>query len=71
MHFVLIQVVMVGLIIAFPNLVSGGLAKKAEMDISNVKIDIKSSTNSDANKADDPMEAVRRAMQQDKDKAQK
>ena len=66
--FVLIQIVMVGLIIAFPNLVSGGLAKKAEVDISNVKIENKSSTNDAANKADDPMEAVRRALQQDKDK---
>ena len=65
--FVLIQITMVGLIIAFPNLVSGGLAKKAEVDISNVKIENKTSTNSDAGKADDPMEAVRRALQQDKD----
>ena len=37
--FVIIQVIMVGLIIAFPNLVSGGLGKKAEIDISNVKIE--------------------------------
>jgi GntP family gluconate:H+ symporter len=37
--FVLIQVLMVGLIIAFPNLVSGGLAKKAEVDISNIRIE--------------------------------
>ena len=37
--FVLIQVFMVGLIIAFPNLVSGGLAKKADVDLSNIKID--------------------------------
>ena len=66
--FVLIQITMVGLIIAFPNLVSGGLAKKAEMDISNVKIQNKASTNTDPAKADDPMEAVRRALQQDKDR---
>ncbi len=67
--FVLIQIIMVGLIIAFPNLVSGGLDKKAEVDISNVKIENKASTNTgDANKAEDPMEAVRRALQQDKDK---
>ena len=66
--FVIIQVVMVGLIIAFPNLVSGGLAKKAEMDTSNVKIENKSSTNNGASKADDPMEAVRRALQQDQQK---
>ena len=37
--FVLIQVLMVGLIIAFPNLVSGGLAKKADVDLSNIQID--------------------------------
>src|SRR5262245_36739478 len=37
--FVLIQVVMVGLIIAFPNLVSGGLAKKADADLSNIRIE--------------------------------
>ncbi len=38
--FVVIQVIMVGLIIAFPNLVSGGLGKKAEIDTSNIVIDI-------------------------------
>jgi hypothetical protein len=37
--FVIIQVIMVGLIIAFPNLVSGGLGKKADIDTSNVKIE--------------------------------
>jgi TRAP-type mannitol/chloroaromatic compound transport system permease large subunit len=66
--FVVIQIIMVGLIIAFPNLVSGGLAKKAEIDTSNIKIENKASTKDDASKADDPMEAVRRALQQDKDK---
>jgi GntP family gluconate:H+ symporter len=38
--FVIIQIIMVGLIIAFPNLVSGGLDKKAEVDTSNVVIEI-------------------------------
>jgi TRAP-type mannitol/chloroaromatic compound transport system permease large subunit len=38
--FVLIQVLMVGLIIALPGLVSGGLGKKAEIDVSNVKIEM-------------------------------
>ena len=67
--FVLIQVFMVGLIIAFPNLVSGGLAKKAEMDTSNVRIENKAATSNDAaGKAEDPMEAVRRALQQDQQK---
>ena len=37
--FVLIQIIMVGLIIAFPNLVSGGLGKKAELDTTNIKIE--------------------------------
>ena len=38
--FVLIQVLMVGLIIAFPNLVSGGLATKEKIDIQNIQIEI-------------------------------
>jgi TRAP-type mannitol/chloroaromatic compound transport system permease large subunit len=38
--FVLIQVVMVGLIIAFPNLVSGGLAKKEKINIENIRIEV-------------------------------
>lgn len=37
--FVIIQIVMVGLIIAFPDLVSGGLGKKAELDTTNIKIE--------------------------------
>src|SRR5476649_115403 len=38
--FVLIQVFMVGLIIAFPGLVSGGLGKAAALDTSNVKLEV-------------------------------
>ena len=38
--FVLIQIVMVGLIIGFPNLVSGGLATKKAVDTSNVVIEV-------------------------------
>ncbi|HEX7435651.1 MAG TPA: TRAP transporter large permease subunit, partial [Caldimonas sp.] len=38
--FVLIQILMVGLIIAFPGLVTGGLAKAKAMDLSNIKIEI-------------------------------
>src|SRR6059036_1791829 len=37
--FVLIQIVMVGLVIAFPNLVSGGLGKKAGVDLEKVNIE--------------------------------
>jgi TRAP-type mannitol/chloroaromatic compound transport system permease large subunit len=40
--FVLIQVLMVGLIIGFPNLVSGGLAGKAKIDIRNIEIEVPS-----------------------------
>ena len=43
--FVLIQVFMVGLIIAFPSLVSGGLGKAAALDTTNVKIEIQPSDN--------------------------
>jgi GntP family gluconate:H+ symporter len=38
--FVIIQVIMVGLIIAFPNMVSGGLDKKSDMNTDNVVIEI-------------------------------
>src|SRR5450755_1177189 len=41
--FVLIQVFMVGLIIAFPALVSGGLGKAAALDTSNIMIEIQPS----------------------------
>jgi GntP family gluconate:H+ symporter len=37
--FVLIQIIMVALIIAFPNLVSGGLNKKEEANLDNVQIE--------------------------------
>jgi TRAP-type mannitol/chloroaromatic compound transport system permease large subunit len=38
--FVLIQVLMVGLIIAFPDLVSGGLATKEKIDTRNIRIEV-------------------------------
>ena len=38
--FVLIQILMVALIIGFPNLVSGGLAKKAKIDTQNMQIEV-------------------------------
>jgi TRAP-type mannitol/chloroaromatic compound transport system permease large subunit len=37
--FVVIQIIMVGLIIAFPNLVSGGLDKKEVINVDNFQID--------------------------------
>ena len=68
--FVLIQIVMVGLIIAFPNLVSGGLSKKADIDTSNIVIENKATAapSADGKTEEDPMDSVRRALQQDKDK---
>jgi tripartite ATP-independent transporter DctM subunit len=38
--FVLIQIIMVSLIIAFPRLVSGGLAKKEAVDINKIQIEV-------------------------------
>jgi len=38
--FVLIQIFMVGLIIAFPNLVSGGLGTKEKVNIENIRIEV-------------------------------
>jgi len=38
--FVIIQCLMVGLIIAFPDLVSGGLAKKAAVNIDQIRIEV-------------------------------
>jgi GntP family gluconate:H+ symporter len=76
--FVLIQVLMVGLIIAFPNLVSGGLTKK-EIDYSKIRIEATpekyseepasaaggAASGAPSSAEEDPMEAVRRALQQD------
>jgi TRAP-type mannitol/chloroaromatic compound transport system permease large subunit len=71
--FVIIQVIMVGLIIAFPGLVSGGLDKKIDIDTTDIRIDApkvdygtpSASPGGSAPAADDPMEAVRRALEQD------
>ncbi|TMH93580.1 MAG: TRAP transporter large permease subunit [Betaproteobacteria bacterium] len=38
--FVLIQIVMVALIISFPGIVTGGIAKKQALDIRNIQIDV-------------------------------
>jgi len=75
--FVLIQVLMVGLIIAIPDLVTGGIAKKADFDVTNIKIDAPrdvyreqpgASGPGGAAPEEDPMEAVRRALRQDQKK---
>ena len=91
--FVMIQIVMVGLIITFPGLVSGGIAKKADLDTTNIRIEAQpdyekpemdqnalfgsqpaASSAAPAASAsapaaeEDPMEAVKRALEQDKKK---
>jgi hypothetical protein len=72
--FVLIQIIMVGLIIAFPNIVSGGLATKAKIDIQNIQIDIPteeaapagSAPSSESEQQDDVQKALERSMSGDK-----
>ncbi|OGB23157.1 MAG: C4-dicarboxylate ABC transporter [Burkholderiales bacterium RIFCSPLOWO2_02_FULL_57_36] len=89
--FIFIQLVMVGLIIAFPNLVLGNLDKGPKVDFSTIKLEAETGNygkkmddpmdlfapvpeenqpvqpNGDA-KEEDPMEAIRRSLEQDKDK---
>ncbi|MEO8676933.1 MAG: TRAP transporter large permease subunit, partial [Casimicrobiaceae bacterium] len=64
--FVLIQVVMVGLIIAFPNMVTGGLATKEKVDIRNIRIEVpveEAMPGGDAGGAADQQEDVRKALE--------
>jgi TRAP-type mannitol/chloroaromatic compound transport system permease large subunit len=73
--FVLIQIFMVGLIIAFPGLVSSGLSKDPTVDAETVmqqlqadskqKSDDKAST---AEEKEDPMKRMLESMQEEKDK---
>jgi TRAP-type mannitol/chloroaromatic compound transport system permease large subunit len=59
--FVIIQVIMVGLIIAFPNLVSGGLGKQADLDTTNIKIEAQPLEGDKTQpKEEDPMEIFKR-----------
>jgi tripartite ATP-independent transporter DctM subunit len=78
--FVIVQIVMVGLIIAFPGIVTRDTSKAAEGNLEQLQQQIDSGlgaaqkpepTLTDADKKDapeDPMEAVRRANEQDKAK---
>jgi TRAP-type mannitol/chloroaromatic compound transport system permease large subunit len=54
--FVIIQVLMVGLVIAFPGIVSGGLAKKAAVNIDNIQIEVPDAAKGQGAKAQDEME---------------
>ena len=65
--FVLIQVLMVALIIAFPNIVSGGLATKEKIDMQNIRIEIpveEATPGGDAGaEQDDVQKALERSME--------
>ena len=74
--FVLIQIIMVALVIAFPGIVTGGIAKKTEVDTQNLQIEVpseapamdgdpgqpSSGTESNAQDDDDPTKALERAL---------
>ena len=62
--FVVIQVIMVGLIIAFPNIVSGGLKTKAKVDTQNIHIQVPATPGgtSGNTEQDDASKALERAM---------
>jgi len=54
--FVVLQVIMVGLVIAFPNLVSGGLAKKPAADIDKINIIVPEAASPGGAKAEESLE---------------
>ncbi len=61
--FVLIQLIMVGLVIAFPGIVSGGLAKKAPIDTDKIEIMIPDAGSGAEGSAEDAMQrALDKAM---------
>ena len=84
MPFVVIQIIMVGLIIAFPGIVSRDLNKGAEGNIDQLQMEIDKARDDSKSKPEpqmpeaggkdekpadeDPMEAIRRANEQDKQK---
>ncbi|MCG3189613.1 MAG: hypothetical protein LKCHEGNO_02086 [Burkholderiaceae bacterium] len=65
--FVLLQVVMVALIIAFPGLVGGGLAKKAKVNTDEIEIVVPQDSSPAGSKAEQSLEdALGKAMSGDK-----
>ena len=74
--FVLIQILMVALIIMFPDIVSGGLGAKEKIDIKNIQIEIPAEENAPApggsessggsEDQDEAQKALERSMQGDK-----
>jgi TRAP-type mannitol/chloroaromatic compound transport system permease large subunit len=90
--FIFLQLVLVGIVIAFPNLVTGNLNKGPEVDLSTIKLEAESGgygkqdddpmklfappatpegeqPQQDENaREEDPMDAIRRSLEQDKEK---
>jgi len=75
--FVLIQIIMVGLIIAFPGIVSSGLDKEAKIDLNKIELQVQdeptdaSATNDptvDQAAGEDPMKAMEESMEADQKK---
>ena len=71
--FVLIQIVMVALIISFPGIVTGGIAKKQALDIRNIQIDVPAEERREApgqpGAADQPGDADQDSQQEQAEKA--
>jgi TRAP-type mannitol/chloroaromatic compound transport system permease large subunit len=63
--FVLIQIIMVGLVIAFPGIVSGGLAKKAAVNTEQIQIEVPDAATPADEKAQDSLDdALDKALEQ-------
>jgi TRAP-type mannitol/chloroaromatic compound transport system permease large subunit len=64
--FVIIQIIMVALVIAFPGIVTGGIDKKKVIDTSNVRIEVPAETPQPGapgqGTEDDPIKAMERAL---------
>jgi len=63
--FVLIQILMVALIIAFPKLVSGGLEKKEAIDIKNIRIEVPVDQNSPAGGGGNEQDEATKALEKE------
>jgi TRAP-type mannitol/chloroaromatic compound transport system permease large subunit len=61
--FVIIQVIMVALVIAFPKLVSGGLEKGPAQDINKIQIEVPADTNSQGEPGNDEQDEAAKALE--------
>ncbi len=65
--FVVIQLIMVGLVIAFPNLVTGAFEQKQNINLDHFKIEMPADAQADpSDDKEDPMAAMMRSMEKDK-----